>query len=78
MSRMFPAKEARHMDTFIHYGVAASLQAVADAGCRTATPGRRGAQRIGCLVGSGIGGLPMIEPTTRNTTSAARAASRRS
>lgn len=59
-----PAKEARHMDTFIHYGLAASLQAVKDAGLPTGealTPEL--AERIGCIVGSGIGGLPMIEET---------------
>ncbi len=60
----FPAKEARHMDTFIHYGLAASLQAVADAGLPTGDAlSPELAERIGCLVGSGIGGLPMIENT---------------
>ncbi len=60
----FPAKEARHMDTFIHYGLAASLQAVADAGLPTGEAlSPELAERIGCLVGSGIGGLPMIENT---------------
>jgi 3-oxoacyl-[acyl-carrier-protein] synthase II len=59
-----PAKEARHMDTFIHYGLAASLQAVKDAGLPTgASLSEEQAERIGCLVGSGIGGLPMIEET---------------
>jgi 3-oxoacyl-[acyl-carrier-protein] synthase II len=59
-----PAKEARHMDTFIHYGMAASMQAVADAGLPTgAALGEDAAERIGCMVGSGIGGLPMIEQT---------------
>ncbi len=59
---VFPAKEARHVDTFIHYGVAASLQAVADAGLPHGDAlNEESAQRIGCLVGSGIGGLPMIE-----------------
>ncbi len=59
---VFPAKEARHVDTFIHYGVAASLQAVADAGLPHGDQlNEESAQRIGCLVGSGIGGLPMIE-----------------
>ncbi len=59
-----PAKEARHMDTFIHYGMAASIQAVQDAGLpHGETLGEDGAERIGCLVGSGIGGLPMIEQT---------------
>ncbi|RZL11598.1 MAG: beta-ketoacyl-[acyl-carrier-protein] synthase II [Rubrivivax sp.] len=58
------AKEARHMDTFIHYGLAASMQAVRDAGLPIgeALPAEQ-AERIGCLVGSGIGGLPLIEET---------------
>lgn len=60
----FPAKEARHMDTFIHYGLAASIQAVQDAGLPTGSDLDDGlAERIGVLVGSGIGGLPMIEQT---------------
>ena len=60
----FPAKEARHMDTFIHYGLAASMQAVRDAGLRTNDAlSEEEAERIGCLVGSGIGGLPLIEET---------------
>ncbi|UUX96791.1 beta-ketoacyl-ACP synthase II [Aquabacterium sp. J223] len=60
----FPAKEARHMDTFIHYGLAASIQAVKDAGLPTgAELGDELSERIGVLVGSGIGGLPMIEET---------------
>jgi 3-oxoacyl-[acyl-carrier-protein] synthase II len=59
-----PAKEARHMDTFIHYGLAASIQAVRDAGLPTNEAlGEEAAERIGCLVGSGIGGLPLIEET---------------
>ena len=59
-----PAKEARHMDTFIHYGLAASMQAVRDAGLPTgADLSEEAAERIGCLVGSGIGGLPLIEQT---------------
>ena len=58
------AKEARHMDTFIHYGLAAAVQAVHDAGL----PHGEGlddlaAERMGCMVGSGIGGLPLIEET---------------
>ena len=60
----FPAKEARHMDTFIHYGLAASMQAVKDSGLPTGDAlSEDEAERIGCLVGSGIGGLPMIEET---------------
>lgn len=59
-----PAKEARHMDSFIHFGLAASLQAVKDAGLPTGDAlSEEQAERIGCLVGSGIGGLPMIEET---------------
>ncbi|MFM7532647.1 MAG: beta-ketoacyl-ACP synthase II [Rubrivivax sp.] len=59
-----PGKEARHMDTFIHYGLAASMQAVRDAGLPTGEQlSPEQAERIGCLVGSGIGGLPMIEQT---------------
>jgi 3-oxoacyl-[acyl-carrier-protein] synthase II len=59
-----PAKEARHMDTFIQYGMAASIQAVQDAGLPTGDAlNEQQAERIGCLVGSGIGGLPLIEAT---------------
>ena len=58
------AKEARTMDTFIHYGIAAASQAVADAGLKTGEAlGGEEATRIGCVIGSGIGGLPMIEAT---------------
>jgi 3-oxoacyl-[acyl-carrier-protein] synthase II len=60
----FPTKDARHMDTFIHYGLAASIQAVRDAGLPTNDAlSEEQAERIGCLVGSGIGGLPLIEET---------------
>jgi 3-oxoacyl-[acyl-carrier-protein] synthase II len=56
------AKDARAMDTFIHYGIAAAAQAVADAGLPTGDAlGEEEATRIGCVIGSGIGGLPMIE-----------------
>ncbi|MEY5101065.1 MAG: beta-ketoacyl-ACP synthase [Pseudomonadota bacterium] len=56
------AKEARTMDTFIHYGIAAAAQAVADAGLPTGEAlGEEEATRIGCVIGSGIGGLPLIE-----------------
>jgi len=59
-----PGKEARHMDTFIHYGLAASMQAVQDAGLPSGDAlNEETAERIGCMVGSGIGGLPMIEQT---------------
>lgn len=56
------SKEARTMDTFIHYGIAASAQAIADAGLRTGEAlGEEESTRIGCAIGSGIGGLPLIE-----------------
>jgi 3-oxoacyl-[acyl-carrier-protein] synthase II len=58
------SKEARTMDTFIHYGIAASAQAVADAGLPTGEGlSDELACRIGCMIGSGIGGLPLIEET---------------
>lgn len=58
------AKEARTMDTFIHYGIAAAAQAVADAGLPTGDAlSEERATRIACVIGSGIGGLPMIEHT---------------
>lgn len=53
-------KEARRYDIFIHYGVAASMEAIRDAGL---TEHPENADRIGVCVGSGIGGLPMIEDT---------------
>ena len=55
-----PGKEARHMDTFIHYGMAAGMQAMQDSGLQVT---EENAERIGVIVGSGIGGLPMIEHT---------------
>ncbi|MES2025177.1 MAG: beta-ketoacyl-ACP synthase II [Pseudomonadota bacterium] len=55
-----PGKEARHMDTFIHYGVAAGMQAMRDSGLVVT---EENAERIGVIVGSGIGGLPLIEDT---------------
>jgi 3-oxoacyl-[acyl-carrier-protein] synthase II len=59
-----PAKEARHMDTFIQYGLAAAIQAVVDSGLPTGEAlNEEQAERIGCLIGSGIGGLPLIEDT---------------
>jgi 3-oxoacyl-[acyl-carrier-protein] synthase II len=60
----FPAKDGRHMDTFIHYGLAASIQAVRDSGLDTGDAlSEEEAERIGVVVGSGIGGLPLIENT---------------
>jgi 3-oxoacyl-[acyl-carrier-protein] synthase II len=61
-----PAKEVKTMDTFIHYGIAAAVQAVQDAGLPTgADLSEEAAERIGCMIGSGIGGLPEIESTAR-------------
>jgi 3-oxoacyl-[acyl-carrier-protein] synthase II len=59
-----PEKEARHMDRFIHLGMAAAIQAVTDSGLPTGDAlGDELATRIGCNIGAGIGGLPMIEQT---------------
>lgn len=60
VSQFITVKEARRMDTFLQYGVAAGIQAVADAGLSEAgySP-----ERIGVATGSGIGGLPAIENT---------------
>lgn len=55
------AKEARRMDVFIQYGMAAAIQAVRDAGIDDVSG--FDAERIGVNIGSGIGGLPMIENT---------------
>jgi len=54
------AKEARRMDTFIHYGMAAGIQAFRDSGLEVTT---ENAERIGVNIGSGIGGLQEIEST---------------
>ena len=64
ISDYIPEKEGRHMDTFIHYGMAAACQAVADSGLPIGdllTEDQ--AVRTGCVIGSGIGGLPLIEET---------------
>ena len=53
-------KEARRMDVFIHYGMAAGIQAIRDAGLDASGVNP---ERIGVSIGSGIGGLPMIEST---------------
>jgi 3-oxoacyl-[acyl-carrier-protein] synthase II len=58
------AKEARTMDSFIHFGVAAAHQAVIDSGLPLGDAlDEETANRIGCIIGSGIGGLPLIEET---------------
>jgi len=58
ISEYMSAKDARKMDTFIQYGMAAAVQAVADSGIECT---EENAGRIGVAIGSGIGGLPMIE-----------------
>jgi len=59
-SQFVPAKEVRQMDTFIHYGIAAGVQALKDSGLEITDAN---AERVGVIVGSGIGGLPRIEET---------------
>ena len=54
------AKEARRMDVFIQYGMAAGIQAMRDSGLEVT---EANAERIGVNIGSGIGGLPLIEET---------------
>jgi 3-oxoacyl-[acyl-carrier-protein] synthase II len=62
LDEYIPPKEARAMDAFIHFGVVAALQAVKDSGLPTGDAlEEEAAHRIGCLIGSGIGGLPLIE-----------------
>ncbi|MFO6420201.1 beta-ketoacyl-ACP synthase II [Hylemonella sp. W303a] len=62
LEKYITSKEARTMDTFIQYGIAAAVQAVEDAGLKTGEAlGDPEAERIGCMIGSGIGGLPLIE-----------------
>jgi 3-oxoacyl-[acyl-carrier-protein] synthase II len=63
ISQYISLKDARRMDIFIHYGMAAAIQAVKDAGIENATDSGLDANRIGVNIGSGIGGLPMIENT---------------
>jgi 3-oxoacyl-[acyl-carrier-protein] synthase II len=62
LSQYLERKEARHMDTFIHYGMAAGIQAMRDCGIEVTS---ENADRIGVNIGSGIGGLQMIEQTQR-------------
>ena len=60
VSRWLSGKEARRYDTFIHYGLVATMEAMHDAGLDD-FPGDK--ERIGVCIGSGIGGLPLIEDT---------------
>jgi len=58
VNQYLSAKDARRMDVFIHYGLAAGMEAIKDAGIEVT---EQNAERIGVNIGSGIGGLPMIE-----------------
>ena len=60
ITQIISAKEARTMDTFIHYGIAAGLQAWKDSGLELTGSD---AERAGSIIGSGIGGLQRIEET---------------
>ena len=60
VSLYLPAKEARRMDTFIQFGMAAGIEAFKDSGLEVT---EENAERIGVAIGSGIGGLNLIEQT---------------
>ena len=60
VSQYLPAKDARRMDRFIHFGLIAGMEAFKDSGIQVT---EQNAERIGVNIGSGIGGLPMIEDT---------------
>ncbi|MGL6071578.1 beta-ketoacyl-ACP synthase II [Craterilacuibacter sp.] len=61
ITQYIPAKDARRMDAFIHYGIAAALQAITDSGLDGHASLDK--TRVGVNIGSGIGGLPLIEDT---------------
>lgn len=61
ITQYISAKDARRMDKFIHYGLAAGIQAVRDAGLDQENVADL--ERVGVAIGSGIGGLPLIEET---------------
>ena len=60
VTQYLPAKDARRMDRFIHFGLVAGMEAFKDSGIEVT---EKNAERIGVNIGSGIGGLPMIEDT---------------
>ena len=66
ITQYISAKDARRMDRFIHYGLAAGMQAVRDAGLDQV--GAADPERVGVAIGSGIGGLPLIEETKEEYT----------
>ncbi|HSB48422.1 MAG TPA: beta-ketoacyl-ACP synthase II [Burkholderiales bacterium] len=59
-AQVLSVKEARRFDTFIHYGLAASIEAIKDSGLDFEREAR---EQVGVCIGSGIGGLPLIEET---------------
>jgi 3-oxoacyl-[acyl-carrier-protein] synthase II len=60
VGKYLSAKEARRYDAFVHYGLAATMDAVTDAGLADYSGDK---ERVGVCIGSGIGGLPLIEET---------------
>jgi len=60
VTKFLSAKDARRMDRFIHFGLVAGMEAFKDSGLEVS---EQNAERIGVNIGSGIGGLPMIEDT---------------
>jgi 3-oxoacyl-[acyl-carrier-protein] synthase II len=60
VTQFLSSKDARRMDRFIHFGLVAGIEAFKDSGLEVS---ERNAERIGVNIGSGIGGLPMIENT---------------
>ncbi|MGZ8229729.1 MAG: beta-ketoacyl-ACP synthase II [Burkholderiales bacterium] len=60
VSKYLAPKEARRFDTFIHYGLAAAIESIQDAGLDFERLNR---EQVGVCIGSGIGGLPLIEDT---------------
>ena len=60
VTQYLSAKDARRMDRFIHFGLVAGMEAFKDSGLEVS---EQNAERIGVNIGSGIGGLPMIEDT---------------
>ena len=63
VTQHLPAKDARRMDKFIHFGLVAGIEAFKDSGLEVS---EQNAERIGVNIGSGIGGLPMIEDTHKD------------
>src|SRR2546427_6656048 len=62
VTKYLSGKEARRYDTFIHYGLVATMEAVKDAGLEAYAGDPT---RVGVCIGSGIGGFPMIEDTAK-------------